>query len=193
MEYDTAKDIVLDLLGWGVPPQYLVECGLSRELIRYVFWDLNLKLPPNLDGPLHNISTVSLESPVHGDGTPEIQFAIRIGDSATDSQAPGSPTPLEPTTPPTPPINSSTVVAVPTAEELQDMERQRRQELLARKKAVLASRKTKRSAGAHSLASQSTVETDLDVPMAPPAPTETVENFLKSIGPGNQVGSFPIL
>ena len=48
-QYDTAKDIVLDLLGWGVPPEYLVDCGLSREIVFYVFLELNLRLPANLD------------------------------------------------------------------------------------------------------------------------------------------------
>ncbi|KAF8133762.1 hypothetical protein EV363DRAFT_1448437 [Boletus edulis] len=48
-QYNTAKDIVLDLLGWGVPPEYLLECGLSRHVIFYVFSELNLRLPSNLD------------------------------------------------------------------------------------------------------------------------------------------------
>lgn len=48
-QYDAAKDIVLDLLGWGVPPDYLVSCGVSREIMFYVFTELNLRLPPNFD------------------------------------------------------------------------------------------------------------------------------------------------
>ena len=48
-EYDRAKDIILDLLGWGVPPEYLVKCGLSREILFYAFTELNLQLPRNLD------------------------------------------------------------------------------------------------------------------------------------------------
>ncbi|KAI0056113.1 hypothetical protein BV25DRAFT_1652190 [Artomyces pyxidatus] len=48
-QYNAAKDIVLDLLGWGVPPEYLVDCGLSREIVYYVFTELNLRLPSNLD------------------------------------------------------------------------------------------------------------------------------------------------
>lgn len=48
-QYDTAKDIVLDLLGWGVAPEFLVDCGLSREIVFYVFSELRLRLPDNLD------------------------------------------------------------------------------------------------------------------------------------------------
>lgn len=48
-QYDAAKDAILDLLGWGVPPEYLVDCGLTRELVFHVFNELNLRLPQNLD------------------------------------------------------------------------------------------------------------------------------------------------
>src|ERR1700722_5899617 len=44
-----AKDLVLDLLGWGGVPEYLVEGGLSREIVYFVFRELNLRLPANLD------------------------------------------------------------------------------------------------------------------------------------------------
>jgi hypothetical protein len=44
-----AKMIILDLLGWGVTPSYLVDCGLTREAVYYVFTELNLKLPSNLN------------------------------------------------------------------------------------------------------------------------------------------------
>ncbi|KIY72000.1 hypothetical protein CYLTODRAFT_80088 [Cylindrobasidium torrendii FP15055 ss-10] len=48
-QYDACKDIVLDLLGWGVTPEYLAQCGLSREIIFFTFTELNLRLPANLD------------------------------------------------------------------------------------------------------------------------------------------------
>jgi hypothetical protein len=47
-QYDAAKDIVLDLLGWGVDPEYIVDTGVSREIIFYVFTELHLRLPRNL-------------------------------------------------------------------------------------------------------------------------------------------------
>ncbi|KAF9531087.1 hypothetical protein CPB83DRAFT_849314 [Crepidotus variabilis] len=48
-ELDEAKTIVLDLLGWGVDPEYLVTSGLSPAVVFRVFNDLHLRLPTNLD------------------------------------------------------------------------------------------------------------------------------------------------
>ncbi|KAG6819361.1 hypothetical protein H0H93_012544 [Arthromyces matolae] len=50
-ELEMAKDDVLDLLGWGVPPEYLVECGISSPVIYRIFTDLHLRLPSNLSMP----------------------------------------------------------------------------------------------------------------------------------------------
>ncbi|KAF4613203.1 hypothetical protein D9613_010954 [Agrocybe pediades] len=43
-----AKEIVLDLLGWGVKAEDLVSSGVSPEAIYRIFTDLNLRLPGNL-------------------------------------------------------------------------------------------------------------------------------------------------
>jgi len=48
-QYDTSKEVILDILGYGVPPEYLIDCGISKEIIYYVFTELNLRLPSNLD------------------------------------------------------------------------------------------------------------------------------------------------
>jgi hypothetical protein len=48
-KYDATKEVILDILGYGVPPEYLIECGISKEIIYYVFTELNLRLPSNLD------------------------------------------------------------------------------------------------------------------------------------------------
>ena len=42
-EFSEAKTIILDLLGWGVPSEYLLRCGLGRESIYYTFTELNLR------------------------------------------------------------------------------------------------------------------------------------------------------
>ncbi|THU90362.1 hypothetical protein K435DRAFT_864383 [Dendrothele bispora CBS 962.96] len=47
-QLEHAKDIVLDLLGWGVEPEYLVHIGVSSRTIYRIFTDLNLRLPRNL-------------------------------------------------------------------------------------------------------------------------------------------------
>ena len=72
----------------------------------------------------------------------------------------------------------------PTPEELQDMERQRRQELLARKKAVLATRQEKPAMDSNFLSTQMEKP---DVDMLPAASTEIVDSFLSSIGSVSQL------
>ncbi|KAG6884677.1 hypothetical protein C0993_009020 [Termitomyces sp. T159_Od127] len=47
-ELELAKDVVLDLLGWGVQPEYLIECGISSHAIYRIFTDLHLRFPTNL-------------------------------------------------------------------------------------------------------------------------------------------------
>jgi hypothetical protein len=47
-ELDAAKSVVLDLLGWGVEPEYLIECGVSSQAIYRIFTELHLRLPVNL-------------------------------------------------------------------------------------------------------------------------------------------------
>lgn len=54
-EFDRAKDVVLDLLGWGVTPEYLVDAGVSSEALYTIFKDLNLRLPTNLKLPVTQI------------------------------------------------------------------------------------------------------------------------------------------
>ncbi|PAV17030.1 hypothetical protein PNOK_0709400 [Pyrrhoderma noxium] len=43
-----AKTLVLDLLGWGVPPEYLLQRGVSLSLLYTVFTDLRLRLPDSI-------------------------------------------------------------------------------------------------------------------------------------------------
>lgn len=48
-ELQEAKNLVLDLLGWGVSPEYFIVAGISPEAIYRIFTDLNLRLPSNLE------------------------------------------------------------------------------------------------------------------------------------------------
>lgn len=48
-ELSQAKSLVLDLLGWGVEPEFLVTSGVSAEALYRIFTDLNLRLPQNLE------------------------------------------------------------------------------------------------------------------------------------------------
>ncbi|KAJ7288239.1 hypothetical protein C8J57DRAFT_1494554 [Mycena rebaudengoi] len=202
-QYDTAKDIVLDLLGWGVPPDYLVDCNLSREIVYYVFSELNLRLPQNLDTtglipytPAH-VALLSRPLPppaaprsLHGH--PSLPPKPHVGPNSATASGPSpvqrstAPSPPQPSSPPS--ASSPTSSHQNSAGSLHDMERQRRQELLARK-AVQASRKVKPPSDASSTASSSfapadpsDVAQDQDVEMTPAVATEAVDDFLKTIG-----------
>ncbi|KAH7885308.1 hypothetical protein F5I97DRAFT_1884402 [Phlebopus sp. FC_14] len=197
-QYNIAKDIVLDLLGWGVPPEYLVDCGLSRHVVFYVFMELNLRLPNNLD--VHglipyptpemlallpvspSLSSRSLLSssampppsmiPVRG----PLDLAERLDTDQTDLDMSS-------------PDRSPYVKAEPSSPSAADMaashsllmiEQQRRQELLARK-AVIASRKARQT----DPADPTTYSSDQDVDRAS-IPSQSVDDFLKTIEPTSQ-------
>ncbi|KAK7056893.1 hypothetical protein VNI00_002611 [Paramarasmius palmivorus] len=174
-QYDAAKDIILDLLGWGVPPSYLLDCGLSREIVFYVFTELNLRLPDGInpnDFVPYNPTTVAMlvrgvNVPPGGlPNLPRKSISLTNGHLATSHMSPMSPSML-----PSPDVSN-----------LNDMEKLRRQELLARK-AVHASRKGKGARSESSLMTPSTSH-NRDVEMASTAiPTETVDDFLKTIDP----------
>lgn len=106
-EYERAKDIILDLLGWGVDPEYLVETGLSREVIFYVFTELRLRLPRNLDPtgliPVFSIAESSL---VSGDS---FQAHPAPNTASTRSNAAMPPPPSLPPRYEPPPVGSSRI------------------------------------------------------------------------------------
>jgi len=181
-EYDTAKDIILDLLGWGVPPDFLVDCGLSKELVYYVFTELNLRLPDNFDSS--GIIPFTPESFTQPQQyvlmpPPPLPERDRIAVDTTVEATPRVTTP--PLRTPTLPSSDS-----PSNTDLHDMERQRRQELLARK-AVQASRRLKQSASIETppsiLQSDSSSTNQQNTSMAAVISTEVIEDFLNSIGP----------
>ncbi|EIN12407.1 hypothetical protein PUNSTDRAFT_42030 [Punctularia strigosozonata HHB-11173 SS5] len=194
VQYSTAQDIILDLLGWGVPPEYLVDYGLSREVIFYVFTDLHLRLPSNLDctglaewhppngrlsAPSDMLST-RVPPPLQASrrrssghpslppkpSVPQGQVVTRTSSSGLSTSA----APFIPNTQPSPntPLRPSS--------SLNDMEQQRRQELLARK-AALASRKLKAAASLAETSSHSTPSSTASSPRAPPSASDIVMNM----------------
>ncbi|CEL52021.1 hypothetical protein RSOLAG1IB_00558 [Rhizoctonia solani AG-1 IB] len=48
-DLEEAKRLILDLLGLGVTPEYLVDCGVSPQCLAVCFYELNLRFPLNLD------------------------------------------------------------------------------------------------------------------------------------------------
>jgi len=191
-EYDTAKDIILDLLGWGVHPEYLVDCGLTREIVFHVFHELNLRLPQNLDiaglvphtadmeyfnEPRKSFSMVPIPPPQAAASLDPIEGPV--SDILASSQ--------NPDVSPSRTINSDPLDAprTPSAGSLHDMEQQRKQELLARK-AAIASRKSKQSTSPHTSirTSDSRLPND-DIHGKSLVLTQTVDDFLKSIDPNS--------
>ncbi|KZT18437.1 hypothetical protein NEOLEDRAFT_169350 [Neolentinus lepideus HHB14362 ss-1] len=212
-QYETAKDIVLDLLGWGVPPEFLVSCGLSREIVFYVFSDLNLRLPANLDttglipdashegqtfAPISTLAETQISLlglPTNDNRHPSSSHHnLPPKPAASQFGLPSKPLPGSSSAPELGSVDSSPVITPATSvngTNLHDIEQLRRQELLARK-AVQASRKAKHPSldieTAVASARPSSIVTALsDVEMSMPVPDETVDDFLKSIGPTSSV------
>ena len=197
-QYNTAKDIVLDLLGWGIPPEYLLECGLSRHAIFYVFSELNLRFPSNLDTsglipyptpemlaliPISpSLSTRSLHSSSSTMPPPSViparvSLAERMSMERIDTQM-SSPDPYpyikaEPSSPSVDLSNSHSLLVI---------EQQRRQELLARK-AAIASRKARQDPLGFITPSK-----DLEIDMSA-VPAQSVDDFLKTIEPAPHLGA----
>ncbi|KIM31043.1 hypothetical protein M408DRAFT_274598 [Serendipita vermifera MAFF 305830] len=48
-ELNKAKVLILDLLGWGLSPENLVEAGISKECLVPCLRELKLRLPSNID------------------------------------------------------------------------------------------------------------------------------------------------
>lgn len=77
-----AKVVVLDLLGWGVPPSYLIDFGLSRETVYYVFTELQLKLPDNF---FNDNTSKTMQNAVFLDDNPSLSFKTKQ-ESVSESQ-----------------------------------------------------------------------------------------------------------
>ena len=228
-QYDTAKEVILDILGFGVPPEYLVDCGLSREIIYYVFMELNLRLPNNLDivgippypPPPDVIASIILSQSSFSLPSADLEKSNVASDAAARGSSEYPPRPLAPhgmyTLPSFPTLtlilpytdpdhspqaqgpashegSSSTSLLALSESTLAAMERQRKQELLARK-AVQASRKRKETiplAAAEPPTSPTTAtSTGADVSAGASASAVSVEDFLNSIGPPLYDGADP--
>jgi len=192
-QYNTAKDIVLDLLGWGVPPEYLLECGLSRHAVFYVFSELNLRLPSNLDTsglipyptpemlalmPVSpSLSARSLHSSPSTMPPPSaiparVSLAERMSVERVDTRMSSpDPSPLIKTEP-----SSPSSVDLSNSHSLLAIEQQRRQELLARK-AAIASRRARQDSLGFFVPSRDQV---MDMGAVP---AQSVDDFLKTIEP----------
>lgn len=48
-EYEEAKGLILDLLGFGMSPEDLIDTNVSKRLIVYCMREMNLRIPLNVD------------------------------------------------------------------------------------------------------------------------------------------------
>lgn len=174
-QFNLVKELILDLLGWGVSPEYLVDCGLTREAVFYAFSELNLRLPSNLDvSGLRPYSLLVLFRSQHDapqglvPPTHPLNLAELSGQLSSNSMQPVSGETLANSLA----ASSSSKASIPVAPNLSDMEAQRRQELLARK-AVLASRRKKPDTSA--------VSPDMNDGVEPVVPPEAVDTFLNNM------------
>ncbi|TFY60168.1 hypothetical protein EVJ58_g5315 [Rhodofomes roseus] len=191
--YNAAKDLVLDLLGWGVPPEYLVSCGVSREIMFYVFTELNLRLPPNFDAtgiPPYPPSPMALNAAptvtlIKRTDPMTLRAVNSVAKLSANGQSSSSQTTLSATANTFIPV---TAASSSTGPNLFDMEQQRRQELLARKAAIASRKKQQVALLSSAPVGNATVATteSQDVEMADATPTKTVDDFLKSIGPDSE-------
>lgn len=185
-EYDTVKDIILDLLGWGIPFNYLIESGISKVVLYYVFSELNLRLPDDFD--MSGIIPYTPQTMVHLQQESSLPIPPRSTSGQRQlsnkeekvSSTTGLLTRLK--TPPRLMTTSAPLLQSPVDSALHDMERQRRQELMARKAAVQASRRLKQSNHVESSIAAKPILSD-DVTMSSIVPSDTVEDFLKSLEP----------
>lgn len=209
-QFNTVKELILDLLGWGVSPEYLIESGLSREVIYYTFTELNLRLPngfdtsglipfplPNSTAPVNNVQ-VQPPSPTVPPSQPEdpspnlteLEASLRkkivhkVVHVITHHPLPPKPMPFKPQ----PMKSAMTMEKLRNLQAMEAMEAQRRYELLARK-AALASRKKKAELVESTPTSPASVSaTSPSVSSTPAAhmplqaaQEEAVEDFLKSM------------
>ena len=187
-----AKVVVLDILGWGIPPQYLLDCGISELAVVVCLAQLKLRIPqelePLIDEAERETGTFSLPAPA--------PVAPNLPPSTLSSNAlPFKPAQGEAM------IGPSNQLASPgpsrpsptSSAELIDMEQQRKQELLARRAALQSMRKN----GNLSYGAPSNSATPASLPPRPhplcptspphstPKPTE-VDAFLADLMPNGE-------
>ncbi|KAI0052698.1 hypothetical protein FA95DRAFT_1532610 [Auriscalpium vulgare] len=200
-QYNSTKDIVLDLLGWGVPPEYLVDCGLSREIIFYVFTELNLRLPANFDPtgippfppPPEAVTYVPIapepppqdfngDDPFASSSHPSLPSkpSVPQGLTARSSTPHAALNSLSVDAPPFVPRGMA-VAAPEGSDNLAAMEQLKRQELLARKAVQASRRRHETSSFTSADGASSGQPSAITVDTRPVVPQASVDDFLKTI------------
>ena len=99
-QLDEAKVLILDLLGWGVSPEYLIDAGISKECLVPCLRELKLRLPTNIDP-----SEVAVYDPLKESSAPTVMKRISVSPKAlayrlaNQNDATMEDSPLPPTSP----------------------------------------------------------------------------------------------
>lgn len=125
-----AKVVILDILGWGVPSQYLLDCGISALVVVVCLSELKLRIPRDLENLIDQAELI-----VHD----------RKGQNASLGPTPRPNLPAPGARHPLPAIPAPQSGASTPPIDLDDIEQQRKQELLARRAALQSMKKSKQS------------------------------------------------
>jgi hypothetical protein len=122
-----AKVVILDILGWGVPSQYLLDCGISALVVVVCLSELKLRIPRDLENLID-----------------EAELLVHDHKDSNKMSTGTAPLPKPPPLSvrhPLPPIPVQQSATPPI--DLHDIEQQRKQELLARRAALQSMKRSK--------------------------------------------------
>lgn len=118
-----AKIVILDILGWGIPSQYLLDCGISELAVVVCLAELKLRIPQELESLIdeaeRETGTLTLTS----------QALLFPNGLPTNHSLPSKPSDFAN-------LPGSSKTPLSTVAELTDLENQRKQQLLARRAAL---------------------------------------------------------
>lgn len=131
-----AKVVILDILGWGVPSQYLLDCGISALVVVVCLSELKLRIPRDLENLIDEAELLVHNHKESNKMSPGPAPLPRL-------PVPGARHPLPPI-----PVRQSSVppnltqFSTPPF-DLHNIEQQRKQELLARRAALQSMKRSK--------------------------------------------------
>lgn len=183
-----AKVVILDILGWGIPPQYLLDCGISELAVVVCLAQLKLRIPqelePLIDEAERNTGTLSIAPPSDSSNSPP--------STLSPNAPPFKPSYPEPITAPSN-VPDSPVPSKPlqvSSVDMVDLEQQRKQELLARRAALQSMKKNNGnlSNGASHNRTPPTPSSSKPAarPSPPPSKSKDVDAFLADLIPGGE-------
>lgn len=162
-----AKVVILDILGWGVPAQYLLDCGISELAIVVCLSELKLRIPKDLefliDQAEHQVRTIEQQK------------------STATTTRPSTPLSAHAT-----PFVPSPAYSPASSVDLNDIEQQRKRELLARRAVLQSMKKAKEALHADPPSDDSAMISVTDALPTPPIQDGEVDAFLAGLLPAGE-------